>query len=70
MQMVLILKPKIASTNHKGKKILIMHKIARRTRTNLARLSKACLDIGILVPIRNMLNKIRRYYDIKPNTKA
>lgn len=47
-----------------------MHKIARRTRTNLTRLSKACLDIGILVPIRNMLNKIRRYYDIKHNTKA
>lgn len=47
-----------------------MHKIARRTRANLARLSKACLDIGILVSIRNMLNKIGRYYDSKHNTKA
>lgn len=71
MQMVLILKPKIASTNHKGKKKnLSIHKIARRTRANLARLIKACRDIGILLPIRTILNKIRRYYDIKHDTKA
>lgn len=59
----------------KGRNI-ITHEVSRRTRSNKAMVTKACQDptlceyIGVSLPIRTMLNIIRRWYDFKHNAKA